>query len=529
MAAWHSPLGPSPHAACSSKSNILPISAVMDLLIRKRAAGYVCRSCTRQVQREIRLRRSYSSSARPDIYDVVCVGGGPAGLSLLTALRANPVTSHLRIALVEAQDLSKIKSWKLPPDRFSNRCSSLTPASVRYLDQIGAWHHLDQTRVQDYHEMQVWDGVTDARIEFDTLSSSPTSGPDTTIAYMTENLNLTSGLLKRLEELGGVSTYDNAKVEQITLGAEHPESNLDLREWPVIHLSGGKQLHARLLVGADGANSPVRSFAGIQARGWDYNRHGVVATLALEEQDFPTHQSFSPSGKIAYQRFLPTGPVALLPLPGNFATLVWSTTPENAALLKSLPPKEFIAMVNAAFRLSPVDLSYLHSPASSGTPKEEEYSWRMEHTHINPLSVPQTIIGVQENSIASFPLKFRHADTYIAERVALVGDAAHTIHPLAGQGLNQGQGDIQSLARTISYAVEHGMDIGTTMALESYLSERYAANHVVMGVCDKLHKLYSFESGPLVGLRSLGLRAVNGWEGVKSFLMRQASGGGSML
>lgn len=374
--------------------------------------------------------------------------------------------------------------------------------------------------MQDYHEMQVWDGVTDARIEFDT-TSSPSPG-DTTIAYMTENLNLTSGLLKRLEELGGVSTFDNAKVENISLG-EQTDSGVDLREWPVIHLSGGKQLHARLLVGADGANSPVRSFAGIEARGWDYGRHGVVATLALEEPSDLPYQSYSPSGKVAYQRFLPTGPVALLPLPGNFATLVWSTTPQNASLLKSLPPKDFIAMVNAAFRLSPVDLAYLHTPDAKGA-QADEYAWRMQHNHINPLSVPQSVIGVQEGSIASFPLKMRHADTYIAERMALVGDAAHTIHPLAGQGLNQGQGDVQSLARTIEYAVQHGMDIGNRMSLEAYLAERYAANHVIMGVCDKLHKIYSVESGPLVGLRSWGLRMVNSLEGAKGFLMKQAAG-----
>lgn len=371
--------------------------------------------------------------------------------------------------------------------------------------------------------MQVWDGVTDARIEFDTFSS-PAAG-DTTIAYMTENLNLTSGLLKRLEELGGVSTFDNAKVESITLGAQ-TDDGLDLREWPVVHLSGGKQLHARLLVGADGANSPVRTFAGIQARGWDYGRHGVVATLALDEPDNNNNMPYSssPSGKVAYQRFLPTGPVALLPLPGNFATLVWSTTPENASVLKSLSPKDFIAMVNAAFRLSPVDLAYLHTPPAMGT-QSDEYAWRTQHTtHVNPLSVPQPVIGVQEGSIASFPLKMRHADTYIAERVALVGDAAHTIHPLAGQGLNQGQGDVQSLSRTIEYAVSHGMDIGVRMSLEGYLAERYAANHVIMGVCDKLHKIYSVESGPLVGLRSWGLRMVNEFGGLKGFLMRQASG-----
>lgn len=366
--------------------------------------------------------------------------------------------------------------------------------------------------------MQVWDGVSGARIEFEWgPGATPSSG--TTIAYMNENLNLTSGLLKRLEELGGVSVFDNARVETIGFGEQTEE--LDLREWPVVHLAGGKQLFARLLVGADGANSPVRSFAGIEARGWDYGCHGVVATLEMEGEGWGRDGT-----KIAYQRFLPSGSVAMLPLPGNYSTLVWSTTPENASLLKRLSPKDFIALVNAAFRLSPTDLEFMHTQSSG---QADEYSWRLGHTSFDRRMVPQTITGVQEGTIASFPLKLRHADTYIGERVALVGDAAHTIHPLAGQGLNQGQGDVQSLVKTIEYAVSHGQDLGTRMSLESYVAERYAGNHVLLGVCDKLHKLYTVGNGPLVPLRSLGLNAVNALGPLKSFLMNQAAGTGKLF
>ena len=366
--------------------------------------------------------------------------------------------------------------------------------------------------------MQVWDGVSDARIEFDWApGSAPPTG--TTIAYMTENLNLTSGLLKRLDELTSVSVFDSARVENISFGDKTDE--LDLSEWPVVHLAGGKQLFARLLVGADGANSPVRSFAGIEARGWDYGRHGVVATLELEGEGWGGNQT-----KIAYQRFLPTGPVAMLPLPGNYSTLVWSTTPDNAALLKRLSTKDFVALVNAAFRLTPTDLAFLHT---QGSGQAEEYLWRLEHTPFDRQLIPEAVKGVQEGTIASFPLKMRHADTYIGERVALVGDAAHTIHPLAGQGLNQGQGDVQSLVKTIEYAVSHGQDLGTRMSLEPYVSERYAANHVLLGVCDKLHKLYSVGSGPLVPLRSLGLNAVNALGPLKSFFMNQAAGSGTKV
>jgi len=415
----------------------------------------------------------------------------------------------LKVALIEGQSLTPIRNFFLPPSRFSNRCSSLTPSSVCFLDAIGAWKHIDKERVQSYEEMQVWDGVTGARIEFDW----PAEKKGSTIAYMNENLNLTSALLKRIDELGGIEVLDGERVEDIVLGEETDE--VDLRSWPVVGLKGGRRLAARLLVGADGANSPVRAFAGIGSRGWDYDRQGMVATLEMEGV------GWNESSKTAYQRFLPTGPVAMLPLPGKYSTLVWSTTPALAAHLKTLSSKDFIAMVNAAFRLSSVDLAYMHTQKEG---QAEELAWRSQHTAFDESRIPQRVTGVQEGSIASFPLKLRHADSYIGERVALVGDAAHTIHPLAGQGLNQGQGDVESLVKTIEYAVTHGQDIGVHMSLEPYNSERYVVNNMLLGVVDKLHKLYAVESGPLIPLRSIGLRAVNNLQPLKQFFMAQAAG-----
>lgn len=162
--------------------------------------------------------------------------------------------------------------------------------------------------------MQVWDGVSGSRISFDWPSASTgastnsSSTLDPTIAYMTENLNLTSALLARLDELGEVSIFDNSRVENIGYGPE--TEMLDLTTWPVVEIQGhDRQLAARLLIGADGANSPVRIFAGIESRGWDYGRSAVVATVQLEGNGWGGEDR-----KTAYQRFLPTGPVALLPV-----------------------------------------------------------------------------------------------------------------------------------------------------------------------------------------------------------------------
>ncbi|KAB8278951.1 hypothetical protein BDV30DRAFT_202939 [Aspergillus minisclerotigenes] len=499
---------------------------------------YVCPSC-----RSGRLvgRRRFGSKPdqAPDVYDVVCVGGGPAGLGFLAALRASPLTSKLRVALIETQDLQKARAWSLDSQQFSNRVSSLTPSSVSFLKKIGAWEHLDTDRAQEYQEMQVWDGETDSRITFDWSADTSPFENLPTVATMTENANLVRGLLSRIAASGdeNVSIFSNTTVSSIENGTDHPDGP-DLSAWPVLSLAptGTAQsqpptrIAARLLVGADGINSPVRRFADIATEGWDYNRHGVVATLSLAD---PDQVSFPIGTRTAYQRFLPSlgGPVALLPLPNNHATLVWSTTVENAAYLKSLSPKAFIAMVNAAFRLSMTDLKYMmrmERPATSASDYEDlhesELTWRLQHTP-QASQVPPMVNGVQEGSVASFPLRFRHASTYISPRVALVGDAAHVIHPLAGQGLNLGMGDVASLSKTIEYAVDHGMDIGDILSLERYTAERWAVNAKIGGVCDMLHKLYNVPGhGPVAWGRSLGLEIIDRLPFVKGFLMKNAEG-----
>ena len=389
------------------------------------------------------------------------------------------------------------------------------------LTDIGAWSHVDVTRTQPYTHMSVWDGITGQQIHFDWATAHglpfipppvPNHTSRQTIATMTENNNLTTALLDALDSAPSVSNtalLPQTQVSSITLGTDAP--TLDLSSYPILTLSSGARLAARLLVGADGLNSPVRAFAGISTHGWDYERHGVVATLKLDSV---------PDAATAYQRFLPTGPAALLPLPHGFATLVWSTTPANAAVLKALSPEDFAAMVNAAFRLSHVDLEFMHT-VSSG--QADELHWREKHTPFDDALVPSRVIqsaeGVQSGSVASFPLRMRHAASYTGERVALVGDAAHTVHPLAGQGLNLGLADVQSLARVISDTVERGGDIGSTISLEPYGAERYARNHVMLGVCDKLHKLYSWQSGPVVAARTLGLGLVERWGGLKGVIM----------
>lgn len=496
------------------------------------------------------VRRNFWSTAsppaaaiekKPEVFDLVCVGGGPAGLSLLTALRSNPATQGLKIALIDGQDLTTSRTPG--NDTFSNRCSSLTPASVRFLKEIGAWNNINNLRTQPYHGMEVWDGVSGSKISFDPVDQTPglldslaelvpgsryaasrkryETGDPTTVATMCENTNLTASLLQRLKEAGGIEFLDKTKVESIHLGPEPENAEApDLSQWPVLTLPNNRQLAARLLVGADGANSPVRQFADIPSNGWDYNQNGVVATLQLD-RSFTLDEL-----RTAYQRFLPTGPIALLPLPGNRASLVWSTTPAFATKLKQLSPADFTAMVNAAFRLLPIDIDFMLTHHDSVSPASE-LAWRQTSTNSASLGLPNSfprITEVQEGSVASFPLRMRHADTYTGHRVALIGDAAHTTHPLAGQGLNLGIADAESLNKSISHGMETGMDIGTCWALDSYNADRWAKNNAMLGVVDKLQKLYSAGSGPVVWGRSLGLDLVNKLGPLKGALMGAAAG-----
>ncbi|RPA88206.1 ubiquinone biosynthesis hydrox [Ascobolus immersus RN42] len=405
---------------------------------------------------------------------------------------------------------------------FTNRVSSLTPSSVDFINRIGAWNHLKKYRTQKYEQMHVWDGVSGAAIDFGDVGLEAPAKPGV-IATMCENDNLVRGLLRRIHELGGVEMIDKTRVKSIGYGTDDGE--MDLSGWPVVQLDNGRELTARLLVGADGQNSPVRTFAGIESNGWDYGRMGVVATLRTE--------SAGENVRTAYQRFLPTGPIALLPMPADhkspkydYATLVWSTTPEIAQKLKSLPPAQFASMVNAGLRLPMADLEYLYKHECDVT---EELNWRESVLKLKDPKLPPKVVEVQEGSVASFPLKMRHADSYIAERIALVGDAAHTTHPLAGQGLNLGIGDVECLVKTLEHGVMDGKDIGSVLSLEPYFSERYLTNHIMLGVVDKLHKLYGTDFAPVVAARSMGLSAVNSLGWVKNMLMKQAAGGKTLI
>ncbi|KAH8832778.1 hypothetical protein DL96DRAFT_1583324 [Flagelloscypha sp. PMI_526] len=493
-----------------------------------------------------RCYASFATRPQHDV-DVLIVGGGPAGLALASTLGSSEtLRSNLKTVLVEAGDLSKVRNWTCDASSFSNRVSSLTNASQLFLQEIGAWKHLDNSRTCAVQDMKVWDGISDSRIEFSS-SELNLPNPEAGMSRLTENLNLQRGLLNHLESLpSSVTLKDRSKVTKI-VPEESPSA------WPLVHLDNGDVYRTRLLVGADGFNSPVRSYAGISSFGWSYDTQAIVSTM--------THHPSYYAHTTAFQRFLPTGPIAFLPLSPTTSSLVWSTQPPLAKALQAAEPSVLVTMINAAFRLPDVSMQYLHKLIlqlhKKGTPitllqLQEELAWRERSHNISSHSpysslppegsnegvppidsdmLPPLITSIQPDTIASFPLRFNHADAYLGSlvdggngRTVLVGDAAHTIHPLAGQGLNLGLGDVECLGRCIENTIEQGGDIGSHTALLPYSTERYFENHKMMSAVDKLHKLYSTRSEPVVWARSVGLEIVNELDSVKAAIMMTAGG-----
>jgi 2-octaprenylphenol hydroxylase len=397
-------------------------------------------------------------------YDVVVVGAGIAGASLALALWGR----GLRIAVVEARAL---EPPSLPTgcsvDDYDLRVSALTPRSRALLETLGAWEAIEHYRYCTYRHMTVWDAQGTGQIDFD---QSEVEGA--ALGHIVENRVIVGALIACLRNSPDIAVLEG----QSLAGCER------LADGGVaLSLSDGRELTARLLVAADGALSRVRELLAFDTREWDYGHRAIVATVAFEQSHRDT----------AWQSFAPEGPLALLPLPGapdaHRVSIVWSQQDEAAQALLALDEADFCARLTDA-------------------------------------SVGRLGRALSCSRRADFPLRQRHAIDYVTEGVALVGDAAHTIHPLAGQGINLGLQDVAALAEEIGSAIDRGLDPGALVVLRRYQRRRKGDNLLMMAAMDGFKRLFEEPSLPVRWLRNTGMRTVDGLVPLKAQIMRHAMG-----
>ncbi len=346
------------------------------------------------------------------------------------------------------------------------RTYSLTPASRRILSAAGAWQHMDAARMAPYHGMHVWDAARDGAIDFDAALNGRS-----TLGYIVEQSNLLHGLFAALRAQSRVSTVPGVV-----------ETLLPAPDGVNLQLNGGRGLQARVVAACDGANSPLRGLVGIEVDARDYAQHAVVANVRTEH----------PHGGIARQRFLADGPLAFLPLPDpQWCSVVWSTSEEHAA--------RALAQDDASFRIE-LGTAFAHTLGA------------IEHT----------------SRRLRFPLRWRHARQYSAERVVLVGDSAHLMHPLAGQGMNVGLLDAAALAECVARA--GGGALRHPRALfRRYERRRRAEVLMMLEATDRLCRLFAHPHPAVAWLRSAGLDLTNRLTPVKRLLMSHAMGDGGDL
>lgn len=389
---------------------------------------------------------------KPTRHAVIVVGGGQVGGSLALGLWQQGVD----VALVEAQPPTPFS----PADDYGLRMSAIAPAAQQWLAQLGVWSAVaDSARACAFDAMHVWE--CDER---DALSWSAAELGVGALGWIVENALLLHALWQQLQ---GLPRYCPARPASMSLSTEAA----------CLTLQDGRVLQADLLVAADGANSSLRRMAGILAPAQSYAQQGIVANI----------RSAQPHQHTAWQRFLPTGPLALLPLADGRCSIVWSATRGLAS--------ELLALDDAAFAERLTQASGRQLGAVTGTGPR-----------------------------AAFPLQRLHAQSYVAQRFALVGDAAHVIHPLAGQGVNLGYADARLLTQQLTAVHAAGGDLGADSHLHSYARARRADNTLMLATTDALARLFAGNQATTALLRRRGLRLANELTPIKQRLARQALG-----
>jgi 2-octaprenyl-6-methoxyphenol hydroxylase len=393
--------------------------------------------------------------------DVLIAGGGFAGLTLAVALRQALGPSFAVTVADPALGASHAKD---------ERASAIVAAARRLFETVGVWDGV-ASEAQPILDMVVTDSRLDDAVRPVFLTFAGDIEPGEPFAHMIENRHLVAALEAKARDLG-VDLLE-ASVKEIF---PPPASGSDVSRTRA-KLADGSTIAARLLVAADGARSTIRQAAGIATHGWNYGQSAIVVNVAHERDH----------GGRAEEHFLPAGPFAILPLKGHRSSIVWTESAQEAARIMALPDDDFHAELERRFKL-----------------------------HLGEIEM----VGARR----VHPLGLFVARSFVAERIALVGDAAHIIHPIAGQGLNMGLKDVAALAEVIVDAARLGLDPGAANVLEQYQRWR-RFDTMTMGLAtDGLNRLFSNRSDVLRLARDLGLGMVERLPRLKRLFIHEAAG-----
>ncbi len=379
-------------------------------------------------------------------YDIVIVGAGVAGLTVAALLARGEHSERLRITVVDAAGRPEHNV----DEDVELRVSAISTGSAGLFDSFGAWQHIQKTRACAYERMRVWDEADEAdgpsTLRFDANEFGLPQ-----LGFIVENMLVQQAILHVLDQTPVVMLF-KSPINSLSLTGQRYRLELD----------DGNSLDADLVIAADGANSFVRDSVGIEVNRWPYQQTAIVTHLRPQ----------IPHQHTARQRFLRDGPLGMLPLADGRISVVWTTTPANAA---------------RAAQADDGELGNILTEAS-------------DHVFGN-----LTVAGPR----GAFPLNATHARDYVLPGLALIGDAAHAVHPLAGQGANLGLQDARALAELVSHALDRGEHPGDRLVLRRYERERKGANATMLHFMTGLNWLFSSDSLLLGELRRAGMRLFN--------------------